>query len=185
MAKYERQSTIARRDFLKVAISSFAAAVVMDVTPSLAGGLGHEGVGHSELAIYDDRFEAAHLFASHLQRNGINSTAINGDITDLWLASLKNEAASGDLWIAGVTTPSTLFSLEQLLSNYRMKLVVRTDIHDSTQHVGGIMADALRNRSHRGPGLKSLSSSTRYLGENDCLVAWLITPISHHSAALA
>jgi hypothetical protein len=97
--------------------------------------------------IYDRRFSAGQAFGAAAKR--VSSTAgtvgIAGDITALWSRDLRPRWLAGDGAIAGMTTARTLFCLEQLAKDHRMRVVSRaehaiTDGGEITQLVSFVIA---------------------------------------------
>jgi hypothetical protein len=79
--------------------------------------------------IYDRRFSAGRAFGAAAAR--VPSTAgtvgIAGDITELWSRDLRPRWLAGDGAIAGMTTARTLFCLEQLAKDHRMRVAARAE----------------------------------------------------------
>lgn len=97
--------------------------------------------------IYDRRYPAARTFGSAAARQASTAAAvaIDGDITALWLHDLRDRWALGGAVIAGMTTPRSLFCLEQLARDHWMRVVVRVE-HSTT---GG------RHAAHRLTGCEA------------------------------
>ncbi len=81
-------------------------------------------------AIYDERFEAGQQFATDAIARGWTTRAIRGDVTRVWFRELAVRWKHGPAPIAGLTTPESLFVLERLAWDARMRVTVRE--HDTT-----------------------------------------------------
>jgi hypothetical protein len=79
--------------------------------------------------IYDRRFYAGRTFGASAERapSIAGTVGIAGDITALWSGELRPRWLAGDGAIAGMTTARTLFCLEQLAKDHRMRVVTRAD----------------------------------------------------------
>jgi hypothetical protein len=79
--------------------------------------------------IYDRRFSAGRAFgaAAKRGRSSAATVGIDGDITALWALDLQPRWLAGDGAIAGVTTARTLFCLEQLAHDHRMRVLSRAE----------------------------------------------------------
>jgi len=79
-------------------------------------------------AIYDVRFEPGRLFASDALSRGWVTRAIRGDVTQVWFHELSVRWKRGPAPIAGLTTPQSLFVLERLAWDVRMRVTARETI---------------------------------------------------------
>jgi hypothetical protein len=79
--------------------------------------------------IYDRRFSAGRAFGAAAKRvfSTEGTVGIAGDITALWSRDLRLRWLHGDGAIAGMTTARTLFCLEQLAKDYRMRVAARCE----------------------------------------------------------
>ncbi|MEP7312308.1 MAG: hypothetical protein ABI859_06975 [Pseudomonadota bacterium] len=105
-----------RREFLR------ATAVLSSVPLSVSAGVAIEVPLTLSAVVIDNRYAAARVFGTRAQRAGITQRAIQGDITDLWLADLHPQWQSKPAAIAGLTARPALFCLEQLAWDYRMRV---------------------------------------------------------------
>lgn len=78
-------------------------------------------------AIFDDRYAESLAFAEHAHRFGVVTHGIRGDITDLWYYDLHLRWRNGPAAIAGLTAINSLFCLEQLAWDHRMRVVFRAE----------------------------------------------------------
>lgn len=76
-------------------------------------------------AIYDERFKAGHVFSAEAAQRGWTTRAIRGDITQVWYRELAPRWRHGPAAIAGVTTAQSLFVLERLAWDARMRVTFR------------------------------------------------------------
>ena len=77
--------------------------------------------------IFDERFAESRLFAQQATRAGVTTAGISGDVSTLWYTELRPRLEQGTAAIAGMTTVSSLFCLEQLAHNYWMTVQTRTE----------------------------------------------------------
>ncbi|HLK70575.1 MAG TPA: hypothetical protein VKT19_01345, partial [Steroidobacteraceae bacterium] len=82
---------------------------------------------HPEQIIFDDRFEAARLFARQAQRLALPLHRISGDVTELWYDDLYHRWSSGSGVSAGMTSVAALFCLEQLAFRHDRRVIFRAD----------------------------------------------------------
>jgi hypothetical protein len=87
--------------------------------------------------IFDRRYPAGRAFGA-AAKSADSSAAIapiDGDITALWLYGLRSQwSTGGGGAIAGMTTPRTLFCLEQLARDHWMRVVIRAEHAISKGH---------------------------------------------------
>lgn len=157
--------------------------------------------------VYDDRFADSRDFAREAARLGVSVAAIQGDVVDLWRSDLLPLWAERSAPIAGMTSASSLFCLEQLARNHWMGVRVRIDHHvrpdgSAMAHraMGGadfmaaadVAFDADGNWCRRLAGLlmtcpangdrrTSADFTTARSAEpaGETLVSWLIAPNAH------
>ena len=79
-------------------------------------------------AIFDERFEAGRRFASDALGRGWVTRAIRGDVTHVWFNELSLRWKRGPAPIAGLTTASSLFVLERLSWDVRMRVTMRESV---------------------------------------------------------
>jgi hypothetical protein len=77
--------------------------------------------------IYDERFHDSLRFGDEAKALGVATHAIQGDITDLWFKDLDLRWRQDKATVAGLTTESALFCLEQLAWDRRMRVVYRAE----------------------------------------------------------
>ena len=123
-------------------------------------------------AVFDERFEDARAFAAEAAARAIRTAAIRGDVTNLFFTDLDLRWKQGPVWLIGLTTPASLFCLDLLARDRRMRLrLVRTKPDRA-----GILRvlDGALPRSHMSLHLAS-SDPAR-------LVLWIIAPTASASA---
>lgn len=97
-----------RRAFLQVAAAAAAPAALGGMP-----GLASRGMP-PDLVLFEETLAPAAAFARRVQSRGIAVRSLrHGDITDAWLRAVRPAWQRGRASIAGLTTPSALFCLEQ------------------------------------------------------------------------
>jgi hypothetical protein len=100
-----------RRTFVQAAMTSLAipaAAIAAPATPPILDAPAWNGV------FFDERFPAAKLLARRLA-GFAPLTAVQGDVTPLWTATLARASRTAPVAWSGVTTESFYFCLKILL----------------------------------------------------------------------
>jgi hypothetical protein len=87
--------------------------------------------------LFDSRFASSRAFGAAAERTGQAAVALRGDVTALWVHHLRPQWAAGGGAIAGMTTASSLFCLEQLAKDHWLRVVVRVE-HRRSPH--GVVA---------------------------------------------
>jgi hypothetical protein len=92
--------------------------------------------------IYDRRYAVSRDFglAARHARSTAQIVAIDGNITALWSRDLRQQWGAGGGAIAGMTTARTLFCLELLAKDHRLRVVARAEHAPSG---GGVIAHRL------------------------------------------
>jgi len=87
------------------------------------------GDSHGSLcrAVFDERFEECLAFAGELNRRGVPTSGIRGDVAKLWYQDLQARLRQSRTPIAGLTDRVALFCLEELARDVNMKVVFRVD----------------------------------------------------------
>lgn len=167
----EKFALMHRRGFIRAALTGVAVAVAGDGIASQATGRPTAG-SSAKLLVFDSRFPAARLFAARMTDRVGETRAIQGDVTDVWNGSIRTSIAKGPVLIGGVTTPASLFCLEQLVSRYRMTLDLRTDFNSPSRHDVAAIESAFMGRNQRS----MLAQSRHHLTDGQALVAWVLRP---------
>lgn len=110
-----------RREFLYFSAGASALGVAGVSLPILAGAPAIR-VHH---AIYDERYPEAVVFAREAAELGIPRDPIRGDVTHLWYGTLSSRWRARPEATAGLTDETSLFCLEQLARDHRMRVVFR------------------------------------------------------------
>jgi len=142
--------------------SSYASAAPMPTAVGFADG----GPIALDTILFDSRFASSRAFGAAAKSAGRETAALQGDVTAVWRHHLRPHWAEGGA-IAGMTTASSLFCLEQLAKDHWMRVVVRVEHRGSppgtlahrvtaAQPMLSRTCDALMNardwRGHHWPG---------------------------------
>lgn len=125
--QYSAGAAIDRREFccsaiaVTVSLGSLSASAAARTMASASASLALYKV------IFDIRFAASCAFGAAAARTGVNTAAINGDVTALWLQDLGPHWAAGGGAVAGMTTPRTLLCLEQLAHDTWRRVLSRSE----------------------------------------------------------
>lgn len=127
--------------------------------------------------LFDQRFESCRSFAAGAERLGCSTQSIAGDVTALWFDQLHPSWVRGERTLAGMTTASSLFCLEQLARDHWMRVSARIEhqrgragtlrhrleLHEPTmQQVTAVLATDTRWPERlAAPLLSGLSLATR------------------------
>jgi len=145
-----------RRRVMKIGAATVAGALVNLPVPGRHAAP-TRAYGAFERAVFDERFAECRAFAAELHSAGVSTSAIRGDVADLWYGDLRAHLNENRLPVAGLTDRAALFCLEELARDVGMRVIFRAD------HV--IDPDGGQNRHARhsavGPG--SLVAVTRNL----------------------
>ncbi len=122
---------ISRRTILQGAVAATSVPVVASVAWTLRQPETMQATPLDHPSLYkvlvDKRFATARAFGRDAEGRGLPVQAFNGDITDVWFNDLYPKWRQGRAAIAGLTTHSVLFCLEQLARDARMRVVQRTE----------------------------------------------------------
>jgi hypothetical protein len=77
--------------------------------------------------IFDQRFAAARTFAQAAAWRGHRVFGYGGDLTAIWLHRIEPHWSRRAGALAGMTTPTALFCLEQLAAQHWLRVVTRTE----------------------------------------------------------
>lgn len=118
-----------RRTFLKTGITALALPTIARSAFSLPLSMpAEEGSTISPYKIiFDENYQDSVAFANAAEKLGATIHGIKGDITDLWYNDLYHEWKKGPAAIMGMTNENSLFCLEQLAHDQRMRVVFRVD----------------------------------------------------------
>lgn len=110
----------------RTVLQAGALAAILPVTgKALAAGVG----GGSVLAfvVVDERRAESFRFAKTLAPTESNLLRTSGDVTDIWYRELYPCWSKGKGGVAGLTGHDTLFCLERLAWDHRLRLAYRAD----------------------------------------------------------
>jgi TAT (twin-arginine translocation) pathway signal sequence len=141
-----------RRSVLKIGAATVAGALVKmpvsgrNLSPERARIAFHR-------AVFDERFAECRGFAAELHGAGVFTSAIRGDVAELWYDDLRVHLRENRLPVAGLTDRAALFCLEELARDVGMRVIFRADhIIDQNGHT-----------QHTAAGPASLVAVTRSL----------------------
>lgn len=116
-----------RREFIAIGATALTAAGVAGTAFATTFSTSEQQLVLPFKVIFDERFAESRLFAQQAANTGVMTAGIRGDVSALWFSELRPRLNKGAVAIAGMTTASSLFCLEQLASNYWMKVQARTE----------------------------------------------------------
>jgi hypothetical protein len=127
---------INRREFVTIGATTLAASSVLGsafaATPFAARPFASSASAAWTApfrVIFDRTVEDGRLFAQRAARIGAAVVGIENDVAELWYDELRPRLQQGLVPLAGLTTPATLFCLQQLASNHWMKVRFRAEHH--------------------------------------------------------
>jgi hypothetical protein len=129
-------SSLSRRDFVTGCLASAGMASALAAHAAVASA--YPAVGHSalRLGLFDTRFPAAVAFSRAMVRRGVALAPFHGDVTAVWFEQLDPLWRRESIRVAGMTTASTLFCLEQLAWDHGLRVAFR-GTHDPAR-LGGV-----------------------------------------------
>jgi hypothetical protein len=86
--------------------------------------------------VYDTRFPESVLFAERCSALGLETLAIEADMTRLWYDRIYHRWKRGAAPIAGVTAHGPMFCFAELARDVRMRVVFTAAHHLADAHVG-------------------------------------------------
>lgn len=129
--------------------------------------------------IYDEGFDQGREFGRLSRQLGANVEAIRNDVTDIWYNDLYYRWKKGPASIAGLTSDTSLFCLEQLARDVKMHVVYRADhsaadgqrsIARTAQRLANYPRGGLAHRAPAAPGLPGQGEARQ--------VSWIIAPLT-------
>jgi hypothetical protein len=120
------EGMVNRRSVLK--IGAVTAAGVLVKTP-VSGRNQSRAQAHIAIhrAVFDERFAECRAFEAELLSAGVFTSAIRGDVAQLWYGDLRVHLAQNRLPFAGLTDRAALFCLEELARDVSMRVLFRAD----------------------------------------------------------
>ena len=148
-----------RRSVMKIGAASLAGALVN--LPVLARNAARARAhGAFQRAVFDERFAECRAFAAELHSAGVLTSAIRGDVAELWYDDLRVHLSENRLPFAGLTDRIALFCLEELARDVSMRVIFRADhIIDQDMESG----DQDGHAQHTVVGPASLVAAARNL----------------------
>ncbi len=123
---------INRRSVMKIGTAAVAGAVV---NLPVLGRNPARARDAFQRAVFDERFAECRAFAAELRGAGVFTSAIRGDVADLWYGDLRAYLSENRLPVAGLTDRAALFCLEELSRDVGMRVIFRADhIMDQDGH---------------------------------------------------
>jgi hypothetical protein len=172
-----------RRTVLKLGVAaSTLPLATAAIQPVFAGATGHAENLELYKILFDKTSNRGREFGCLSQRLGAQVEAIEGDVTDIWYNDLYFRWKEGQAAIAGLTTETTLFCLQQLARDVKMHVVYRAE--HSRSDDPGVIADAAHlivNYPLRGLVRRMPTDSVwpgRYGQDDEQLVSWIIAPLT-------
>ena len=141
-----------RRSVMKIGAATVAGALagLPVLGRSVAPARAHSPF---QRAVFDERFAECRAFAAELNSAGVLTSAIRGDVAELWYGDLRAHLSENRLPVAGLTDRTSLFCLEELARDVGMRVIFRVDhIIDPDGHA-----------QHSAVGPASLAAVTRNL----------------------
>jgi len=138
--------------------------------------------GGFERAVFDERFAECLAFAAELNSAGVLTSAIRGDVADLWYRDLQAHLSENRSPVAGLTDRAALFCLEELARDVGMRVIFRADHvidqidQDPRAGFGRGMAGAFSRFDIREPRDATAQKRTGPFSPKNktALVAWII-----------
>ena len=115
--------SVSRRNFVTACLAG--AGIAAALGPHAAGA--SPAAGHSALrfALFDTRFPAAVAFSRAMFQRWVTLAPFHGDVTAVWFEQLDPLWRREPIRVAGLTTPSTLFCLEQMAWDHGLRVAFR------------------------------------------------------------
>ena len=146
-----------RREFLQIGATATAWPLVGG-SAQAAGLVADARFAPLSAVVYDTRFPESVRFAERLSAHGVETLAIEADMTRLWYDHIYHRWKRGAAPIAGLTAHGPMFCFAELARDVRMRVVFRAEQHLSGTHAAHaltgpqpMVADAL-GACGRGPG---------------------------------
>lgn len=123
-----------RRSVLKIGAATVAGLLVKKPVSGRNLSPGRARIAFHR-AVFDERFAECRSFADELRGAGVLTSAIRGDVAELWYDDLRVHLSENRRPIAGLTDRAALFCLEELARDLGMRVIFRADhIIDQTGH---------------------------------------------------
>lgn len=109
-----------RREFIQSGVALGALSV-----PSMGALAATQRPLALHKVVFDGRFGAGQQFGREAARLGANVQDTRGDVTDLWADDLAARWHTAPVAIAGLTTASSLFALQTMAEDPRVRVIYR------------------------------------------------------------
>jgi len=123
-------TSLSRRDFVAGCLTAgclTGGGIAAAAAPHALVASPYPAVGHSTLrmVLFDTRFPAAVVFSQAMVRRGVAPAPFHADVTAVWFQQLDPLWRRESIRVAGMTTASTLFCLEQLAWEHGLRVAFR------------------------------------------------------------
>jgi hypothetical protein len=145
-----------RRRAMKIGAATVAGVLVN--LPALDRDVAPARTHHAfQRAVFDERFAECRAFAAELKSAGVLTSAILGDVAELWYRDLRAQLSKNQTPFAGLTDRPALFCLEELARDVGMRVIARVD------HVIDPDGEQNGHAQHTAVGPVSLVAASRQL----------------------
>jgi hypothetical protein len=117
-----------RREFLQIGATATAWPLVAGSVQA-AGLVPDARFAPLSAVVYDTRFPESVRFAERLSTQGVQTLAIEADMTRLWYDHIYHQWKRGVAPIAGLTAHGPMFCFAELARDVRMRVVFRAEHH--------------------------------------------------------
>jgi hypothetical protein len=115
---------VSRRRVMKIGAATVAGALVNRPVPGRNPAPAYSAF---QRAVFDERFAQCRAFAAELNSAGVLTSAIRGDVAELWYGDLRALMSGNRLAVAGLTDRVSLFCLEELARDVGMRVIFRAE----------------------------------------------------------
>jgi hypothetical protein len=115
-----------RRSVLKIGAATVAGVLVKAPVSGRNLSPGRPHIAFHR-AVFDERFAECRAFAAELRSTGVCTSAISGDVAELWYSDLRVHLRENRLPVAGLTGRAASFCLEELARDVGMRVIFRAD----------------------------------------------------------
>jgi hypothetical protein len=113
-----------RRSVMKMGAATVAGALVNLPVPGRNVAPAHSVF---QRAVFDERYAECRAFAAELNSAGVLTSAIRGDVANLWYGDLRAHLSKNPAPLAGLTDRVALFCLEELARDVGRRVIARVD----------------------------------------------------------
>jgi hypothetical protein len=120
------EEMVNRRSVLKIGAATVAGALVKMPVSGRDLSLKRTHLGFHRV-VFEESFGECQAFATELETAGVCTSAIRGDIAELWYEDLRVNLSKKRAPLAGLTDRPALFCLEELARDVGMRVIFRAD----------------------------------------------------------